>query len=72
MNPVPALAITLADGEITIDAELLAPKLGLSGAALKAEMRKGNCWRRRGIEPFRVTRRHCSEPVRPAHDPRRD
>ena len=35
-------AITIADGEITIDAELLAPKLGLSAAALKAEMRKGN------------------------------
>ena len=35
-------AITIADGEITIDAELLAPKLGLSAEALKAEMRKGN------------------------------
>ena len=42
MSPVPASAITIADGEITIDAELLAPKLGLSAAALKAEMRKGN------------------------------
>jgi len=30
-------AITIADGEITVDAELL----GLSAAALKAEMRKG-------------------------------
>ena len=30
MSPVPASAITIADGEITIDAELLAPKLGLS------------------------------------------
>jgi hypothetical protein len=29
MSPVPASAITIADGEITIDAELLAPKLGL-------------------------------------------
>ena len=42
MSPVPASAITIVDGEITIDAELLAPKLGLSAAALKAEMRKGN------------------------------
>jgi hypothetical protein len=41
MSPVPASAITIADGEITIDAELLAPKLGLSAASLKAEMRKG-------------------------------
>ena len=30
MSPVPASAITIADGEITIDAELLAPKPGLS------------------------------------------
>ena len=42
MSPVPAAAITIADGEITVDAELLAPKLGLSAEALKAEMRKGN------------------------------
>ena len=42
MNPVPAVAITLSDGEITLDAELLAPKLGLSRSALKAELRKGN------------------------------
>lgn len=42
MSPVPASAITIADGDITIDAELLAPKLGLSAEALKAEMRKGN------------------------------
>ena len=41
MSPVPASAITIADGEITIDAELLAPKLGLSPEALMAEMRKG-------------------------------
>ena len=41
MSPVPASAITIADGEITVDAELLAPKLGLSAEALKAEMRKG-------------------------------
>ncbi len=41
MSPVPAAVITIADGEITIDAERLAPKLGLSAAALKAEMRKG-------------------------------
>ena len=30
MSPVPASALTIADGEITIDAELLVPKLGLS------------------------------------------
>ena len=42
MSPVPASAITIADGKITIDAELLAPKLGLSAEAMKAEMRKGN------------------------------
>ena len=41
MSPVPASAITIADGEITIDAKLLAPKLGLSAEALKAKMRKG-------------------------------
>ena len=33
MSPVPASAITIADGEITIDAERLAPKLGLSANA---------------------------------------
>ena len=38
----PTAAITIADGEITVDAEWLAPKLGLSAAALQAEMRKGN------------------------------
>ncbi len=35
-------AITIADGEITVDAERLAPKLGLTVAALKAQMRNGN------------------------------
>ena len=35
-------AITIVNGEITVDAELLAPKLGLSAAALKVEMRKGS------------------------------
>ena len=30
MSPVPASAITIADGEVTLDAELLAPKFGLS------------------------------------------
>ena len=42
MSLVHASAITIADGEITIDADLLAPKLGLLAEALKAEMRKGN------------------------------
>jgi hypothetical protein len=41
MNSVPASEITIADGEITIDAGLLGSKLGLSAASLKAEMRKG-------------------------------
>jgi len=41
MSSVPGSAITIADGEITIDAALLAFKLGLSAASLKAQMRKG-------------------------------
>ena len=41
MSTHPTAAITIVDGEITVDAELLAPKLGLSAAALKAEMREG-------------------------------
>lgn len=41
MSSHPAKAITIVDGEITVDAERLAPKLGLSVEALKAEMRKG-------------------------------
>ena len=41
MSSVPGSAISIADGEITIDAELLASKLGLSAALLKAEMRNG-------------------------------
>ena len=42
MSSVSASAITIPDVEITIDAELLTPKLGLSAAALKADMRKGD------------------------------
>jgi len=30
MSPVPASALTIADREITIDAEMPAPKIGLS------------------------------------------
>ena len=41
MSAVPASAITIAEGEISMDAELLAPNLGLSAAALMEEMRKG-------------------------------
>ena len=33
MSPVPASAFTIADGEITLDAELPAPKLRLSANA---------------------------------------
>jgi hypothetical protein len=38
MSSVPGSAISIADGEITIDAELLASKLGLSAASLKADV----------------------------------
>jgi hypothetical protein len=41
MSPVPGSAISIAEGEITVDAELLAFKLGLSAKALQAWMRKG-------------------------------
>ena len=41
MSAVPGSAISIAGGEITIGAVLLASKLGLSVALLKAEMRKG-------------------------------
>ena len=41
MSSVPGSPISIADGEITIDARLLASRLGLSAALLKAEMRKG-------------------------------
>ena len=30
MTPVPASAITIADGKVSFDAELLAPRLGLA------------------------------------------
>ena len=41
MSPVLGSTISIADGEVTIDAELLASKLGLSTASLMAEMRRG-------------------------------
>ncbi len=41
MSPHQTTAVTIVNGEITVDAELLAPKLGLSAAALKTEMRNG-------------------------------
>jgi len=41
MSSVPGSAISIVNGEIIIDAELLASKLGFSTALLKAEMRKG-------------------------------
>lgn len=41
MSALPSSAVTIGDGEITIAADLLAPKLGLSTEALKAEMRRG-------------------------------
>ena len=41
MSALPSSAVTIEDGEITIAADLLAQKLGLSVEALKAEMRRG-------------------------------
>lgn len=41
MSALPSSVVTIGDGEITITAGLLAPKLGLSVEALKAEMRRG-------------------------------
>lgn len=41
MSCFPGSAISIADGEVTINAELLASKHGLSAAALKAQMRNG-------------------------------
>ena len=41
MSALSSPAVTIGDGEIIIAAELLAPKLGLSTEALKAEMRRG-------------------------------
>ena len=41
MSRLPSTAVSLAKGHITIDAELLAPKLGLSVTALRANMAKG-------------------------------
>ncbi|MFT5487627.1 MAG: hypothetical protein ACI9JL_004256 [Paracoccaceae bacterium] len=41
MTDLPSEDVTICDGEITIDAALLAPKLGLSPETLKAEMARG-------------------------------
>jgi hypothetical protein len=41
MSPRAGPPVTVSGGEITIDAKLLAPKLGLSTEELKAEMHKG-------------------------------
>ena len=41
MPPFSQPTIDVGDGQITIDAELLAPRLGLSIADLKANMAKG-------------------------------
>jgi hypothetical protein len=69
MSPVPASAITIADGEITVDAGLLAPKLRLWVVALKAEVRKDNVYSvaETGIDEdagrTRVTFRYAHEPA---------
>lgn len=41
MTPLSSTAICIDDGEITVEAEALAPKLGLSIEALKENMAKG-------------------------------
>ena len=41
MSALSSSAVTIEDGKITIAANLLAQKLGLSVEALKAEMRRG-------------------------------
>lgn len=41
MTPLPPTAVQIEDGQITIDADVLAPKLGLAVAALKENMAKG-------------------------------
>ena len=41
MTPLPTTAICVVDGEVTVEAEVLAPKLGLSIEALKENMAKG-------------------------------
>ena len=44
MSALSSAAVTIEDGQITIAADLLAQKLGLSVEALKAEMRRGNVY----------------------------
>ena len=41
MSPIPKDAVTVTDDDVTVDAELLAPQLGLSVPALKAAMSAG-------------------------------
>ena len=41
MSALPSSPVTIEDGEITIAADLLAPKMRLSVEALKAELRRG-------------------------------
>ena len=41
MSTIPKNAITVTGDDITVDAELLAPQLGLSVLAMKAAMRAG-------------------------------
>lgn len=64
MIPADNPPICVVDGEITVDAGFLAPKLGLSVEALRAEMRLGRvvstCEKGRDEDAgrFRVTFRH--------------
>ena len=41
MSPIPKDAVSVTDDDVTVDAELLAPQLGLSVPALKAAMSAG-------------------------------
>ncbi len=52
MSALPSSAVSIGNGEITIAADLLAPKLGLSVEALNSEMRRGYVYNviERGID----------------------
>ncbi|WP_421708601.1 DUF6522 family protein [Algihabitans sp.] len=41
MNQIPATHVSMGEGQITVEADLLAPKLGLSVEGLKDKMTKG-------------------------------
>jgi hypothetical protein len=51
MTPLPAGSVTGKGGDLTVDAAVLAPRLGLSRARMQAEMRRGIVYSRveRGV-----------------------